>query len=106
MIRNPSPDQEIRGLDDTTGQAIVPVSPMSGPPGDVAGVTVDSMTPEARRGVTGRPAARMTPEARRPYDPWRPAAVRSWIGAGADGPTGRLDFVRRAYVRALVYAAA
>ncbi len=56
MIRNPVPDQEIRGPDDATGQAILPVSPVSGLPGDVGGVTVDSMTPEARR---------VTPEARR-----------------------------------------
>jgi hypothetical protein len=57
MIRKPSPDQEIRGPGDTTGQAIVPVSPLSGPPGDVADVTVDSMTPEARRRVATEHAA-------------------------------------------------
>ena len=46
MVRNPVADQEIRGHGGTTGQASTPVCvPASGPPGDVAGVTGDSMTP-------------------------------------------------------------
>src|SRR2546430_16323855 len=75
MIRNPVPDQEFRGPDDTTGQAIVPVSPVSGPPGDVAGVTVDSMT-----------RLRVTTELRRRRSYAGPLPSGAWIGAGAGGP--------------------
>jgi hypothetical protein len=51
MVRNPVPDQEIRGHGGTTGQATAPVSPVSRPPGDVADVTGDSMT--RRHAVVG-----------------------------------------------------
>ena len=72
IVRNPVADQEIRGHGGTTGQASTPVCvPASGPPGDVAGVTGDSMT----RGH---------------------AVVRSLDRARRTGPAGRLDFVRRA----------